>query len=565
MKNSSLWIILQRMRTPFLVIVITYTISIVGLLIIPGVDNNGNTYHMSIFDAFYFITYTATTIGFGETPYAFTYPQRMWVSFSIYFNVLGWFYSIGSLLALLQDKLFIQELAKNRFKRQINNLKEKYILVLGYNLITSEIIKKAIDSGIRAVVIEKDQAKVHELLLENFTPPVPILNADAYNPQALEIAGINSIYCKAVVSLFQDDALNLRIALTAKLLNPKVRLAVKATTQSDTENLQDFGVDIIENPFEIIASQTKKALNAPHLLKLERWIYGSIKLSDSFMKFPTGKYVMCGFGRMGEVIYKVLKENDLEVKCIEKDISKLKYLTEDEKDDISFVESYDKKSLINVGVKDARYIIVGTKNDTTNLSIALTAKKINPNIITIVRENEMEDFSIFQTDKIDHILMPSRILIDKTINAIIRPSADLFVKNLDTLSEKDAQRIIKSLLEIDNDPILFELKVTKNESFELYKRLNEQLDIKLDLLRQSLKDKDHTNNVFVFMILRKSGEIMLPSWDEKLKKDDIVLIGCDQHAFEEIEFIANNFHEFEFAYFGKDHSVLKNIFSKEKP
>lgn len=147
MKNSSLWIILQRMRTPFLVIVITYTISIIGLLVIPGTDNNGNIYYMSIFDAFYFITYTATTIGFGETPYAFTYPQRMWVSFSIYFNVLGWFYSIGSLVALLQDKLFIQELAKNRFKRQINNLKEKYILVLGYNLITSEIIKKAIDSG----------------------------------------------------------------------------------------------------------------------------------------------------------------------------------------------------------------------------------------------------------------------------------------------------------------------------------------------------------------------------------------------------------------------------------
>lgn len=387
MKNSSLWIILQRMRTPFLVIIVTYTISILGMAIIPGADNNGNAYHMSIFDAFYFITYTATTIGFGEIPYAFTYPQRMWVSFSIYFNVLGWFYSIGSLLALLQDKLFIQELAKNRFKRQINNLKEKYILVLGYNLITSEIIKKALDSGIRAVVIEKDERKVHDLLLENFTPPVPVLNADAYNPQALEMAGINSIYCKAVVSLFQDDALNLRIALTAKLLNPKVRLAVKATTQSDMENLQDFGVDIIENPFEIIASQTKKALNSPNLLKLERWIYGSTKLIDSFMKFPTGKYVMCGFGRMGEVIYRVLKENDLEVKCIEKDVAKLKYLTEDEKDDVSYVENYDKKSLINVGVKDAKYIVIGTKNDTTNLSIALTAKKINPNIITIVREN----------------------------------------------------------------------------------------------------------------------------------------------------------------------------------
>jgi hypothetical protein len=79
------------MRTPFLVIIITYTIAITGLIIIDGVDSNGNPYSMSIFDAFYFITYTATTIGFGETPYEFTYAQRIWVTFSIYLTVLVYY------------------------------------------------------------------------------------------------------------------------------------------------------------------------------------------------------------------------------------------------------------------------------------------------------------------------------------------------------------------------------------------------------------------------------------------------------------------------------------------
>ena len=98
MNNSSLWIILQRMRLPFTIIVITYAIAMIGLLMIPGVDDKGNTYYLSIFDAFYFISYTATTIGFGETPYPFTYPQKMWVSVSIYLTVLGWFYGIRSLI-----------------------------------------------------------------------------------------------------------------------------------------------------------------------------------------------------------------------------------------------------------------------------------------------------------------------------------------------------------------------------------------------------------------------------------------------------------------------------------
>ena len=61
---------------------------------------------MGFFDAFYVMSYTATTIGFGEIPYPFTYNQRMWVTISIYLTVIGWAYAIGSLLALLQDRAF---------------------------------------------------------------------------------------------------------------------------------------------------------------------------------------------------------------------------------------------------------------------------------------------------------------------------------------------------------------------------------------------------------------------------------------------------------------------------
>lgn len=205
MKNSSLWIILYKMRLPFIIIIVTYCIAIIGLLSIDGVDNNGNPYSMTIFDAFYFVTYTATTIGFGETPYAFTYAQKLWVSISIYMLVLGWFYGIGTLVSLLQNKLFSQEIAKANFRRQVRNIKEKFIIILGYNQITSEIIKKAIEEEIRPVVIEKDENRASDLILENFTPSVPILVADVQNAKALEDAGITLNNCKAVVCLFEDE------------------------------------------------------------------------------------------------------------------------------------------------------------------------------------------------------------------------------------------------------------------------------------------------------------------------------------------------------------------------
>ena len=91
MNEQIVWIVLKRLRIPFLVIIVTFAISILGLVLIPGIDDQGHPYQMTFFDAFYFVTYMASTIGFGEAPYSFNYEQRMWVSFAIYFTVIGWF------------------------------------------------------------------------------------------------------------------------------------------------------------------------------------------------------------------------------------------------------------------------------------------------------------------------------------------------------------------------------------------------------------------------------------------------------------------------------------------
>jgi hypothetical protein len=61
---------------------------------------------MSIFHAFYVMSYTATTIGFGEIPNPFTDAQRLWVTFAIYLSVLGWAYALGSVIALVNDATF---------------------------------------------------------------------------------------------------------------------------------------------------------------------------------------------------------------------------------------------------------------------------------------------------------------------------------------------------------------------------------------------------------------------------------------------------------------------------
>jgi len=557
MKTSSLWLILQRMRTPFLVIIFTYTISIIGLLLIDGVDNNGNPYKLSIFDAFYFISYTATTIGFGETPFVFTYPQRIWVSMSIFFTVTGWFYSVGTLVALLQDKLFLEEFARAKFRRNVAYLKEKYIIILGYNSITSEIIKKANEYGLRSVVLERDEAKRNHLLLENFTPPVYCLNADAHNPDALELAGIKSIYCKAIVSLFENDALNLRIALTSKVLNPNIIMAIKSTTKNQSENLQDVGVQIIENPFEIIANHVHLAINAPYSLRLIRWFYGLCHLHDPLLQLPRGKYIVCGYGRMGKSIYEVLKRNDLEVVFVEIDEQKKEFYMTSEHPKILIGDGDDKEMLKELGIEHCVAIIAGTDNDTTNLSILATAKKLNPKIITIARENELEDFSIFENSHINAVFIPSKVLINKTVHAILNPALDFFIKHLYGLGEDKVMRLTKQLLEVDREPLIFALKIDTQQAPMLYQNKTSS-PLTLSLLNTSLRNRHATNNLIPLMQIRHKEVLLLPEWTNTIEKNDLFLFAGDANAKDHMEYIAQNFYEFNYAL----HGIEKNFFSK---
>ena len=181
--NSAFFLVLRRMRAPIIVLIAIYAIAVAGLTLVPGVDAEGKPAPaMSFFHAFYFISYTATTIGFGEIPNAFSDAQRLWVTFCIYLTVVGWSYSVVTLIALLQDKGFQNTLTVNRFSRRVRQLKEPFYLIAGSGE-TGNLICRTFDRTSQAfVVIEKNELRVEELDLQDFKTDIPALAADAGLP-----------------------------------------------------------------------------------------------------------------------------------------------------------------------------------------------------------------------------------------------------------------------------------------------------------------------------------------------------------------------------------------------
>src|ERR1700754_2895357 len=176
--SPAIFLVLRRMRAPLIVLIVIFSVSVLGLSLIPGQDGAGRPTRMGFFDAFYFMSYTATTIGYGEIPHPFTGAQRIWVTAAIYLTVIGWAYAIGSLLTLLQDRAFRQALSLQRFTRTVSRLREPFLLIVGFGQ-TGRLLGERLDLlGRRLVVLDTSAERVDSLDIDAYHADVPALVAD---------------------------------------------------------------------------------------------------------------------------------------------------------------------------------------------------------------------------------------------------------------------------------------------------------------------------------------------------------------------------------------------------
>jgi len=548
--GNILWIVIRRMRAPFLVIIITFTITILGLVLIPGVDSSGNPYHLSFLDAFYFVSFMATTIGFGEIPYEFTYTQRLWVLFSIYVAVTGWFYAIGSLVTLIQDKNLISELKIAKFKKKIKNLKEPFVIILGYNHTTKDLIQKLSADNKRIVIIDKDQDKIDELELENFIPEVYAIAANVDSSDTLKLAGITKRECKALVTLFDNDFKNTKIALLVRLIKPKLNIVVKSSTKEQTEHLKNLGIKNIIDPFQLIAKKFYLAIDKPNLWLLEMLIFDHDLYIKKYEALPKGKYIIYGYGRMGKALKETLQKVDVECTFID-----LKSATHKaKKKSAIFGDTQDYKELISAGIKDATVIIAATKDDLINLTILLTAKKINPNIYTIGRENTLDDITIFNSAKINRVYALEEIISEHVHRLISMPLAYVFLKELYKQTDKWAFNLIKDIKYKTNyNPRLFEVRVVKNEAYALTDYLKKGGRINLGLLARSISNRNKREKITFLLVKNRKEEVTLaPDDNYEVKVSDRFLIAATPKAKENFKLIINNINEFHYILTGKE-------------
>lgn len=543
--NEVTALFLRKIKAPLILIVVTYSISIIGLVIIPGVDDQGNTWHMSIFHAFYFVSFTATTIGFGEIPYPLSNAQRLWSILIVYMTVISWFYVLGTAIALYQDKTFQSERAKLKFKHEVLTITQPYYIVCGYGETGEAVVNALLDEHFAAVVIEKEDGlsdrNIHDQL-----EYVPCLTADASEPEVLSYAGVHQDKCRGVIAVTSSDETNLIIAISSKLLHPDVTVICRSDNKEHEDNMLSFGTDHIINPFESFARIFGMALRSPSMQLIHDWLTGAPNTVLSRpSKITQGHWILSGYGRFGQQLHKELKRHNRRTVVIDPDQDARLVFERNKLPDDIFINGTgtDAETLSLAGIDTAAGIIAGTNNDSNNLSIIMTARQLNKEVFVVGRENFERNKLLYKkvnehyhADRhkdeeglttVAHLAMqPSEIITREIRSTLIAPLLTDFIA-LALQEETEWANITISRLSAvigEHRPYIWTVSITKETAPAVAQALGFGRSIQIQhIIRDPIV---HTRNLDCVPLLLKRGENLY-----LLPEDTIELQAFDQLLF----------------------------------
>jgi voltage-gated potassium channel len=519
--SATIFLILRRMRAPLIVLIVIFSVSVLGLTLIPGQDGEGNPYRMGFFDAFYVMSYTATTIGFGEIPFAFTYNQRMWVTISIYLSVIGWAYAIGSLLSLLQDRAFRSALALQHFSRKVSRLREPFLLIAGYGR-TGELLGHSFDAlGRRFVVLDRSSERIEGLELDSYHADVPGLAADARDPGHLAVAGLGHSCCEAVVALTDDEEANLAIVMAAALLRPELPVIARVTSRTIAERMQAFGNPSTVNPFDRFGDHLRLALRAPASYQLLTWLESGPGAALPGRGSPprSGRWIVCGYGRLGRELTDDLQAEGLEVTVIESQPMDVGHA------DLLVGDGSDPGVLAQADLDRAVGLVAGTDNDTTNLSLVAAARRSNPGLFLAARQNYAASAPLFAAMEVDALLVPTEVVAHEAYAQLSTPLLWRFLRELPAMDDAWSAGIVARLTSLCGTHLqtLWKVRLTPQDAPALGAWLVSG-DARLGQLLRNPEDRDDPLHAIVLLVLRGREVTLAPDDDFVLQPGDELLL-----------------------------------------
>jgi voltage-gated potassium channel len=239
---------LSEIYTALLLVFITLSIGVTGYMAIE---------RYSFVEALYMTVITLATVGFQEVN-PLSEPGRIFTTVLILFNLGIFAFVITRISRYFLDGEFARYYKIYRMRSKIDKL-QGHTIVCGFGRNGEEAIRVLGKNREDFVVIERSE----RVLESKKTDSLLFINGDATKDNVLEEAGIDR--AGALISALPEDTLNVFVVLTARSLNPRIKLISRASETTSVRKLKSAGADNVIMPDKIGGTHMAMLVNNPDI------------------------------------------------------------------------------------------------------------------------------------------------------------------------------------------------------------------------------------------------------------------------------------------------------------
>ena len=197
----------------------------------------------SYFDAFYWSLITLSTVGYGDiTPVT---PEGRMVTMMLIFSGMGVLaFTTSIVVSAFQERL--PELRFHRVLAELDRMRG-YTVICGYGRVGEVVAEQMAREKKPVVIVEKSLERVEEAAGRGFLA----IRGDAENDELLKSLGLEERAAN-VLCVMGDDVANVFVTISARQMNPKLRIIARANQKQVVDKLKLAGADYVVAPFEIV-------------------------------------------------------------------------------------------------------------------------------------------------------------------------------------------------------------------------------------------------------------------------------------------------------------------------